>query len=104
MGGTTLHTPQIVIPGWTLGGVRAYDFEFLHAFLNNKKNKIEPKIGGIPPSPPKLSFLGGHKSCEPFWGYRIRLECVRYGKARTPFGDCDIKQNIKESKFNAGIK
>ena len=44
----------------------AYDFEFFHAFLSNKKNKIYPKKnGGTPPSAPKSSFLGGQQACEP---------------------------------------
>ena len=70
-------TPQIVIPGWTAGGDVlfpqkgfTYDFEFLHAFLSNRKNKIYHKQmgGGHPPLPPKSSFLGGQQA-----------ECVRYG-------------------------
>ena len=40
-----------------------YDFEFLDAFLSNKKNKIEPqKLGGTPLHPPKSSFLGGQQA------------------------------------------
>ena len=40
----------------------AYDFEFLHAFLSNKKIRFSPKkMGGTLPSPPKSSFLGGQQ-------------------------------------------
>ena len=35
----------------------AYDFEFLHAFLSNKINKIQPnKMGGTPLHPPNCHF------------------------------------------------
>ena len=47
----------------------AYNFEFLHAFLSNKKIRYSPKkMGGTLPSLPKSSFLGGQQA-----------ECVRYG-------------------------
>ena len=37
----------------------AYDFEFLHAFLINKKNKIQPKkMGGDPPLTPQIIISG----------------------------------------------
>ena len=46
-----------------------YDFEFLHDFLSNNKKRAlaQKKWGGTPPSPPKLSFLGGQQ-----------VECVNY--------------------------
>ena len=46
-----------------------YDFEFLQAFLSNKKYDLaQKKWGGDPTFTPKSSFLGGQKACEPFLG------------------------------------
>ena len=70
----------------------------------NSKNKIKSKnMEGDPHFTPKSSFLGEQQACEPvklqgdqqfcgwnFWGCWNRTECVRYGKARTPFGERDI--------------
>ena len=43
----------------------AYDLEFLHAFLSNKKIRFSPKMGGTLPSPSRSSFLGSDMACEP---------------------------------------
>ena len=59
--------PKIAIPGRTAGGDVlfsqkgfTYDFEFLHAFLSNRKNKIYHKQmgGGTPPFTPQIIIPG----------------------------------------------
>ena len=46
------------------------------------------KNGGDGASPPKSSFFGGQQACEPVQLQLLcGMECVRYGKTRTTFGE-----------------
>ena len=47
----------------------AYDFEFLHAFLRNKTNKILPQnMGGAHPFTPKIAISGRTAGMWAFFG------------------------------------
>ena len=63
----------------------AYDFEFLHAFLINKKNKIQPQKNG------GGSSLHPQQACEPvkllFGGAETERSACAMGKQGPPLAN-----------------